>query len=277
MDEDLSQSALQILPLELERYIFEILARSHPVSIPKLMLVAARVKEWLEPLFSDTFQLLAAKPASLHRDSVRNVILQEIYDSDLETLLTVFAGIVNINFHDRLGAENHRSLGTLPLRFLHLASRDFVEMTKIDPLQYSCFANTTHLELFLADQQLGPEEEIVACTALAALPRLTHLSLEIQSPTPLWARLLEMCKGLHALLLLHFIPKKNIVIDIADPRFVAIPPMDDYAADWQMGVLTGMGYWARADDFIAKRISGELPRTAFFLKDPADGNAHNAT
>ncbi|KAJ6574558.1 hypothetical protein B0H19DRAFT_1254249 [Mycena capillaripes] len=38
------------LPPELERKIFEICTYAQPVSIPNLMLVAARVKEWLEPL-----------------------------------------------------------------------------------------------------------------------------------------------------------------------------------------------------------------------------------
>jgi hypothetical protein len=35
-----------VLPIELERQIFEICASSRPVLIPKLMLVAWRVKQW---------------------------------------------------------------------------------------------------------------------------------------------------------------------------------------------------------------------------------------
>jgi hypothetical protein len=40
-----------ILPPELERGIFEICAISRPVSIPNLMLVAQRVKEWCVAIF----------------------------------------------------------------------------------------------------------------------------------------------------------------------------------------------------------------------------------
>jgi hypothetical protein len=39
------------LPPELERLIFEIYALAHPRSIPKLMLVAQRVKEWCVEIF----------------------------------------------------------------------------------------------------------------------------------------------------------------------------------------------------------------------------------
>jgi hypothetical protein len=39
-------SSAPMLPLELEREIFEICAYLRPVSIPRLMLVACRVKEW---------------------------------------------------------------------------------------------------------------------------------------------------------------------------------------------------------------------------------------
>jgi hypothetical protein len=40
-----------ILPPELEREIFEICAISRPASIPNLMLVAQRVKEWCVAIF----------------------------------------------------------------------------------------------------------------------------------------------------------------------------------------------------------------------------------
>jgi hypothetical protein len=40
------KSLTPILPTELERQIFELCALSRPVRIPKLMLVAWRVKEW---------------------------------------------------------------------------------------------------------------------------------------------------------------------------------------------------------------------------------------
>ncbi|KAJ6482774.1 hypothetical protein C8R45DRAFT_307573 [Mycena sanguinolenta] len=43
-----------LLPLELEQMIFEVAAVSRPRSIPQLMLVAWRVKSWVEPLLYRT-------------------------------------------------------------------------------------------------------------------------------------------------------------------------------------------------------------------------------
>ncbi|KAF7369482.1 hypothetical protein MVEN_00277900 [Mycena venus] len=48
-----------MLPLELERDIFELCALSWPISIPKLMLVARCVKEWVEPLL---YRIIALGP-----------------------------------------------------------------------------------------------------------------------------------------------------------------------------------------------------------------------
>jgi hypothetical protein len=46
-----------------------------------------------------------------------------------------------------------------------------------------------------------------------------------------------------------------------DPRFVMLVlPLVDSLADWQRGILGGLDFWARAENFIAKRISGEVNR-----------------
>ncbi|KAJ7182411.1 hypothetical protein C8R43DRAFT_967178 [Mycena crocata] len=288
MDDEPVDRNPQSLPADLERYIFEMLAVSWPVSIPTLVLVAARVKEWLEPLLYrtlviggcspidglphcnfDTFRLLATERSSLHRDSVRNIIVKGMRRSDLKTILTAFVGVVGINFEASIGPRNHRYLGNLPLRSLYLAACDFVEMAKIDPLQYSCFVNISHLELF--EFEVLEYAEGVTYTALAALPRLTHLSfIDCHSVPPFCAQLLDTCQGLCALVLPNIL-EGEVVSDIVDPRFVAMS-LGDYAADWQRGILLGDDYWARADTFIAKRISRELPRDAFYLNDSVDGN-----
>ncbi|KAJ7461189.1 hypothetical protein FB451DRAFT_1405047 [Mycena latifolia] len=92
------ESSLPALPLDLERHIFEITALSRPVLIPRLMLVAWRVKEWAEPLLyrtittsdasrivhDENYPLLTSaamllalekKPATFFRDAVRNLYL----------------------------------------------------------------------------------------------------------------------------------------------------------------------------------------------------------
>ncbi|KAJ7108160.1 hypothetical protein C8R44DRAFT_803721 [Mycena epipterygia] len=47
-------------PLELERAIFELCARSRPPTIPGLLRVAHRVRAWLEPLLYEMLRLTEA-------------------------------------------------------------------------------------------------------------------------------------------------------------------------------------------------------------------------
>ncbi|KAJ7182416.1 hypothetical protein C8R43DRAFT_940572 [Mycena crocata] len=254
------------------------LAVSRPVSIPMLMLVAARVKEW------SSLVRLGHLPTPGYRTVVPPSRPREgMQESDLNILLTAFVGVVNINFEHPIGKRHHGYLGSLPLRRLHFAACDFIEMTTIDPLQYSCFAHITHLQLFdhyleLYREDITDPDETGAYTRLAALPRLTHLSIVFShSVPPFCAHLLDMCKGLHALVLLHALDNdSDVVYDITDARFVTMS-LGDYAADWQRGILLGDDYWARADAFIAKRISGELPRTVFYLRDSVAGSAYEST
>ncbi|KAJ6564485.1 hypothetical protein B0H19DRAFT_79022 [Mycena capillaripes] len=83
-------SPAPIHPEDLEREIFEISAHSQPVFILTLMLVARRVKIWLEPLLYRTivldhpleghpihswdtlFPILESKPASFFHHAVRS-------------------------------------------------------------------------------------------------------------------------------------------------------------------------------------------------------------
>jgi hypothetical protein len=126
------------------------------------------------------------------------------------------------------------------------------------------FARITHLELFGSFNQ-HPEklEDSTDWTGLAALPHLTHLALNYTAMIPLCVSILANYKSLRALLILTMtLPtdsSSELGILAADPRFV-MTPVDDYIADWQSGALTGRDYWARADAFIAKRLSGEIDR-----------------
>ncbi|KAJ7131494.1 hypothetical protein C8R43DRAFT_956995 [Mycena crocata] len=199
------------IPLGHERHIVEMLAVSHPISIPTLMLVAARVKEWLEPLLYRTLvigcatleefppcnaqRLLAIEPAPT-LDFVRNIVAQSLRRDVIELLFTACPNVVNINFQGRR-------------------------------------------------PRVG----------VAALPRLTHLAFDGLFAAPLSAQLLDTCKALRALVHLDvFGDATDLVTGIDDPRFVVMP----------------LDFWAHSDAFIAKRISGQLPRGGFLLNDPAE-------
>jgi hypothetical protein len=137
----------------------------------------------------------------------------------------------------------------------------------MDPLSHPSFARITHLELFGNLDQAGDsaEKSLARWTGLANLPALTHLALSNSDLLAIFVRILAVCKSLRALVILGrlqsnlSVPEMEILTE--NPRFVVMQ-CDNYIADWQRGVLTGNDYWARADAFIAKRMSGEIDCTS---------------
>ncbi|KAJ7840155.1 hypothetical protein B0H13DRAFT_2677051 [Mycena leptocephala] len=115
------------LPPELERHIFEICALSRPVMIPKLLLVARRVREWIEPLLYRTMivvcetatpdfptflskiviSAIRAKSPSFFPIAVRNLMLLHDDSYDAATILGVCTGVENlaISYGKRRGSH----------------------------------------------------------------------------------------------------------------------------------------------------------------------------
>jgi hypothetical protein len=63
----------------------------------------------------------------------------------------------------------------------------------------------------------------------------------------------------------HLSDGESAKIDLTEnPRF-GMMELDRYTADWQQEILVGCDYWARADAFIAKRLSGEVERSGYAL------------
>ncbi|KAJ7480301.1 hypothetical protein B0H11DRAFT_1916041 [Mycena galericulata] len=50
-----------------------------------------------------------------------------------------------------------------------------------------------------------------------------------------------------------------------DPHFVQMA-CSHYIKDWQMGALTGVDYWSRAEEFIAKRRSGKIDPLQYLIE-----------
>ncbi|KAF7377106.1 hypothetical protein MSAN_00129600 [Mycena sanguinolenta] len=106
------------LPPELEREIFETCAFSRPVSIPKLMLVAQYVKEWVEPLLYRTIltlgynhsiedlprfteatfsSVLRRKSPVFFQNAVRHFMLMGLFNySKVEAILTLCTGVEDL-------------------------------------------------------------------------------------------------------------------------------------------------------------------------------------
>ncbi|KAJ7112717.1 hypothetical protein C8R44DRAFT_741789 [Mycena epipterygia] len=133
--------------------------------------------------------------------------------------------------------------------------------TSFEPFHHPSFRQITHLELFAG---VGGH-----WTRLVELPQLTHLALNTKREIPVCSLILATLKSLRALLILCPPPphlRHELAILAKDSRF-AMMQFSNYAEDWHTGILTGVDYWARADQFIAKRMSGEIDCRTFFLDE----------
>jgi hypothetical protein len=218
----------------------------------------------LPPCNIDTFADIArAKSPMFRRDSMRNLLLNRTPKSLVNTYLSLFPGVENLWILPYLDNAPAPTIEILPLKHLYCHLDDLYRLIPFESFGHPLFTNIMHLELFSGfHQHRIKQENSTEWTGLGALPHLTHLALNNTGLIPLCVPILETYESLRALLILGILPKRlppDVDILAADPRFV-MTPVDDYLKDWQRGALTGRDYWARADAFIAKRISGEIGR-----------------
>ncbi|KAJ6543059.1 hypothetical protein B0H19DRAFT_1381027 [Mycena capillaripes] len=284
-------------PLELERYIFEICGRSRPIVIPKLMLIAWRVREWVEPLLYHTIAVqytaaidgypiftwpvlrsaIRTKPASFFRDSVRNIriLFKAGLEADIATLLSVCTGVQNLSIayvHPLEPSLDEMSLIT-SLRLTHFYGNLNKAVSRPSPT-HSSFAHITHLGMKYG--MLTPTDDVMlqTCSHLSLMPRLTHLSLDGYRYMKKCLHILETCKFLRVVIALRGdVPLDHVTALSRDLRFVKMRNKNLFR-DWQMGTHTGVDYWARAEDFIAKRRSGEINSLEYVI--PEDASLHIA-
>ncbi|KAJ6514162.1 hypothetical protein DFH09DRAFT_1288168 [Mycena vulgaris] len=274
------------------------IALSRPVSIPRLMRVAWRVKHWLEPLLYRTLVICSevntidgippftmatfdhiarTKSASFLRDSVRNLLVEWIEAEQIQTILTICTGVKNL-WISPIGSPTPLLppvVEGISLRHLYC---DFQELCAffigLESFTQPFFSNLTHLELFNGLSINGLlDEDHAKWDGLIALVHLTHLAFDTNHILPICPHLLRGCKSLCALIIVHYsatdFPLMQLESVARDPRFVAMS-VTSYISDWQRGALGGSDYWARADQFITKRISGEIERSVYCLEEDSD-------
>ncbi|KAJ6596179.1 hypothetical protein DFH09DRAFT_826888, partial [Mycena vulgaris] len=213
------------VPTELEREIFECVALSHPRSIPKLLLVARRVKIWqvLEPLlyrvlyvthFDPTLptprkrpkkrlritedaclQLIRVKLAPFLRDHVRHLALEttKITTTDRMHILSTCSGTVNLALPMDAAPAFLPSIAAMPLVRFSADLEKLFGSRDID-FGHPIFDRLSHLDIFESDLlDTWP-------VGLGQIPYLTHLSITMDLPEPsLLQDALNHCKRLQAL------------------------------------------------------------------------------
>ncbi|KAJ7885660.1 hypothetical protein B0H14DRAFT_3856789 [Mycena olivaceomarginata] len=282
---------LPVLPSDLERTILEICALALPVSIPKLMLVARRVKLWLEPLLYRTIvifaptirayprcsretieELMRTRAHFLH-SSVRNLMIGN-WDPNAETAKRILSACRRVeNLYLLLDETCYSALpelGARSLKRLHFNMGDLFgpSLNSAPPFIHPIFSQITHLELFHPSQ--NPD-----WSGLALLPCLTHLAFDGLGPLASYLQILQTRASLRMLIVLLSSPSQlgadfgGHTALISDPRFVVMT-LQLYFADWQIGIQTKVDFWMYAADFIAQRWSGEVNRLQNFLsEDPS--------
>jgi hypothetical protein len=215
----------------------------------------------MEPIL----KAISAKPPHFFASHVRHLAVNNNVPRALvDYILSVCTGI------DNLALFNGDSTPSLMPLVDRIRPRRFsVNMRGLfggaPDFTHPMFSKTTHLDV---SDTFG--DEWVAWNRLASLAHLTHLSFNYSDealPGGLFHELLRDCKLLQALIivwpsLLRFEYEAEVgEYPTQDPRFVMIV-CGSYFADWLDGARGGEDFWARADNFIARKRRGEVAGTS---------------
>ncbi|KAJ7670079.1 hypothetical protein DFH06DRAFT_1321096 [Mycena polygramma] len=277
------------LPVDLERLIFEVTALSWP---RRLIMVAWRVKTWVEPLLYRTIivadsrsdprakfrqgtdspfaiessvllSLIHTKQPPFFKDSAPQLFLKLSDTNDEAVILAACSNVENLWLSTQATAILPEL--NVPLRRLHCSLRALFGYESID-FTHKMFASITHLELFDVPQDIGLQMDENVWMELTHLPRLTHLAFNDEQYIPTCFSLLRVWTSLRVLVVLLYrtdgrgpemLHDAGVPELAHDPRFI-IMRCPEYLEDWVMGAYRGEDYWSRAGNFITKRKSGEL-------------------
>jgi hypothetical protein len=147
----------------------------------------------------------------------------------------------------------------LPLkRFYGALGPLFGSLPRVD-LTHQFFGQITHLGLCDYPCEIVDSE---FWSGLPLIPNLTHFSLD-SAWLDAFPAVLRTCPSLRVLvgigLPMYEGPPPGLGTLPNDPRFVMMD-LDSEDSDWQIGTRTGNDYWARAENFIAKRKAGIIDR-----------------
>ncbi|KAF7375406.1 hypothetical protein MSAN_00428200 [Mycena sanguinolenta] len=254
------------LPPELERVIFELAAWQEPGIIKSLILVAKRVRVWIEPELyrvvlcyghdggQRLLQMMESKPSEFLQKHVHHLALSaSVERSDVTRILSTCTKVHDLALwtgktdtellSDLRNLTNLRHL-SVNLFELFGGDRNF-QLPRLDELP---FAHLTHLDVFSAmPMTLWP--------FFSMLPRLTHLSLSDTYIPRLIQTALDTCTVLQLLVVVWNESPGDAVpftSTISDPRFCVVW-CEAYEEDWEEGAHGGSDFWHRAEIARQKR------------------------
>ncbi|KAJ7190425.1 hypothetical protein GGX14DRAFT_483354 [Mycena pura] len=276
---------IPLLPAELEREIFEISSRLYPSMIPTILCVARRVHLWIEPLLYRVLRVdwsrkacaflraAESKPPAFFAAAVRHVwipfYLDRSADSKVAEALKRCTGVASLACNFNFGSDkllpvlSAMRLQRLAVSLEHLFGR----CQAINPA-HPLFTRITHL--FVLDNTGLPDRETSICSALAALPALTHLRVDGSLCWSVLEMLLANCARLEILVVLWPTPGAGRIhakaTPFSDSRFV-VGVEKDYWGDWEAGAAGLPDFWTRAEEFVAKKRRGVIDAGCFWMED----------
>ncbi|KAF7367199.1 hypothetical protein MSAN_00980200 [Mycena sanguinolenta] len=266
---------------ELEHKIFEIAALARPKRIPTLMLVARRIKCWVEPLLyrvillkdpriyepvnfglpTFTVDALAQISSDCLRH-VRHLFIEEMFveDTALESWLLACPSITNLYAQFECTPKLLPLLGHFTdIRYLTIGAGVFCGATVPHPL----FLTATNLELL--DTDAGSVDRIWQNITL--IPHLTHIAFNPALSSCLSHAALANNTQLQCIVFLS----AEVSLDgsplLDDSQFVCIDEELRYYIDWLQGATSGKDYWFLADTFLAARRAGKTDRSCYRISN----------
>ncbi|KAJ6593237.1 hypothetical protein B0H19DRAFT_1246031 [Mycena capillaripes] len=291
-----------VLPEDLEREIFEIAACCRPREICKLILVARRVKLWVEPLLyrtialsrlNDTgaqypahsqdtlFPILDSESRPALRAAVRNLMLVWLSASDGAFVLSRCPGIENLWITGGLQAMVSKllpSVADLPnLKRFHCNLTALFSSAPGGQIDFThrLFERISHLELLDYYRLAEVERDSERWCTIARLPALTHLAFYTASFVSIALPLLQACPSLLVLVVNVRVENQGTLIDarpdahdlMRNPRFVVIDRRQTKRTkEWKIGAYTAKDFWTRAEEWVGKRSAGEVDVLEYRVK-----------
>ncbi|KAJ7342758.1 hypothetical protein DFH08DRAFT_962804 [Mycena albidolilacea] len=271
------------LPVELERLVFESAAQNRSI-IPTLVLVAHRVRVWLEPLLYNVLLFDAVPNITGILDSIRTKPAPFLASAPRVAGHGDAGEIPGIVLRDHralalgiiTGPRLLPALGNMHIRRLSVDVRQLFgldndvygrdDSTELEvDLDHPLFGAVTHLDLFdevdIEDEE--PEQLTWLLQDPSKLPALTYLAFNTQ-PNPLvLQKLLTSYPQLHVLIVAFNAKEEDLAVGymeeltIADPR-LAVATYANYYIDWELGARGGDDLWVRSEGFVSRKRRGEI-------------------
>ncbi|KAJ7059490.1 hypothetical protein C8F01DRAFT_1370414 [Mycena amicta] len=259
------------LPQDLEREIFELTACLYPGKRAILVLVARRVRAWVEPFIYKTLivngldgaqhilSLAASRPPEFFPSIVRRLVLSA--DTHIPAnVLALCTGATHLAMEDDILREHWAQIHATFLSLQHVQRLTFAarELPVLDPTA-PVFSLVTHLSLLDFAHDGLPQ-------FVTGFPVLTHLALFRPPGWLMVQEFLDACPRLRVLVIItatRYWASKiagGIPGRITDDRLVVCA-----SKNWEEGIMEGYTFWHAAEGFVRDKRSGAVDPSSFLV------------